>query len=335
MLEKPDVQDEKIIACLLTEYRLDAKQIAFLSLGADINTAVYRVFADDGISFFLKLRKNGFDRASVTLPNFLSDLGIRQIIPPVTTGRGRLWGTMDAYKTILYPFIEGRNGYEVALSDRNWREFGQALKRVHDASVPPEIAACIRCEDYSPRYRRLIKSVLSDIKKVDYDDPVAIKMAAIMKEKRAEIVTLIERAEQLAQTLQKQSLEFIVCHSDIHAGNIFIGADNALYIVDWDEPIRAPKERDLMYIGGGLLASGLSPEEEVSRFYQAYGEAEINAAALAYYRYERIIQDIAAFCEQLLLTDEGGADREQSLAYFESNFLPDSTIEIACRSDGK
>ncbi|MFN2272451.1 MAG: spectinomycin phosphotransferase, partial [Anaerolineae bacterium] len=56
-------------------------------------------------------------------------------------------------------------------------------------------------------------------------------------------------------------------------------------------------------------------------------------AALAYYRYERIVVDIAVYCEQLFLTDEGGEDREQSLRYLESNFLPNGTIEIAYKSD--
>ena len=56
VLEKPDLQDENIIACLQDEYGLLVVQIAFLPLGADLNTAVYRVVADDETSYFLKLR---------------------------------------------------------------------------------------------------------------------------------------------------------------------------------------------------------------------------------------------------------------------------------------
>jgi len=52
---------------------------------------------------------------------------------------------------------------------------------------------------------------------------------------------------------------------------------------------------------------------------------------LAYYRDERIIQDIAAFCEQIFSSPAGGEDREQSLRYLKSNFLPNETIEIARR----
>jgi len=76
-----------------------------------------------------------------------------------------------------------------------------------------------------------------------------------------------------------------------------------------------------------------TPQEEEIPFYQGYGQTQLDPIALAYYRFERIIQDIAVYCEQLLLSNEGSEDREQSLIFLESNFLPDGTIEVAYRSD--
>jgi spectinomycin phosphotransferase len=84
-----------------------------------------------------------------------------------------------------------------------------------------------------------------------------------------------------------------------------------------------------MYAGGGQFANTRTPDEEERLFYRGYGQPQIDHTALAYYRYERIIEDIAAFCEQLLLSDEGGADREQALHWLMSNFEPGGTIEIA------
>ena len=91
MLEKPDLQDEKIRACLQTEYGLKAAQVTFLPLGADRNSAVYRVVTEDDRAYFLKLRSGVFDETSVALPKFLSDQGIKQIIPPLATQTGQLW----------------------------------------------------------------------------------------------------------------------------------------------------------------------------------------------------------------------------------------------------
>lgn len=333
MLEKPDLQDEKIIACLQADYSLRIVQVAFLPLGADQNTAVYRVVADDAAPYFLKLRRGVFDETSVALPKFLSEQGLRHIIAPLTTQAGPLWASLDAFKVILYPFVEGHDGYEVNLSDRHWSEFGTALKRIHTAVVPPALISRIPRETYSSQWREIVKTFLARVEVDAFDEPVAVKLAVFLHAKRAEILALVERTERLAQALQARSPEWIVCHSDLHAGNILIDANDALYIVDWDNPILAPQERDLMFIGGGQFGDGRTAREEETLFYRAYGQTPIDPNALAYYRYERIIQDIAAYCQQILLTNAGGEDRERAFRYLTSNFLPNSALAIAYQSD--
>jgi spectinomycin phosphotransferase len=88
---------------------------------------------------------------------------------------------------------------------------------------------------------------------------------------------------------RSRPLEPVLCHSDIHAGNLLLTSDGDLYIVDWDNPILALKERDLMFIGGGVAGIWNKAREE-ALFYQGYGSSDINLIALTYYRYERIIQ---------------------------------------------
>lgn len=83
-----------------------------------------------------------------------------------------------------------------------------------------------------------------------YDDPVALELAAFLRRRRAESLDLVQRAEWLAESLAAEPLEFVLCHADIHASNILVDGRDALYIVDWDGPLLAPKERDLMFIDG-------------------------------------------------------------------------------------
>jgi spectinomycin phosphotransferase len=114
---------------------------------------------------------------------------------------------------------------------------------------------------------------------------------------------------------------------------VFIDKEDQLYIVDWDTLIIAPKERDLMFIGAGIIDSGRTPQEEETLFYQGYGQTEINRDAIAYYRYERVIEDIGVYCEQIFLSDEGGEERMQSFDYLQSNFMPVGPIDMAHQSD--
>ena len=338
MLEKPDLQDQLILTRLQDEYGLHVNQLTFLPLGADVNTAVFRVVTEAETAYFLKLRKGDFDEITVAVPQFLKAQGIQSIIAPLMTRAQQLWASLEAFKMILYPFIEGQNGYEVALSDHQWLDFGAALRGIHTAQVPPGLKRLIPRETYSPRWREMVKTFQAQIEEFAFDDPTAVKLAAFMRARQGEIDQLVGRAEQLGLALQARSLELVLCHSDIHAGNLLLGENDALYIVDWDNPTLAPKERDLMLVGGCNVWNGA---REVALFYQGYRpgyrpgyrQTEIDPMALAYYRYERIIEDIAAFCQQLFLTGEGGEDREQGFLYFTSIFLPNHEVEIAFKTD--
>ncbi len=333
MLEKPELNDEKIIDCLKTEYGLNVEKIAFLPLGADFNTAVYRVVTSTEVDYFLKLRRGEFDETSVAVPKYLSDRGIQQIIPALPTQTGQLWASLKPFTVILYPYIEGRHGFERNLSDQQWIEFGAALKRIHTADIPSAITSTVPREKFSPQWRDIVKLFLERVRVETFDEPVAADMAAFLKTKSAETLELVERVEHFAQILKVQPTEFILCHADIHAWNLLIADNGTFYMVDWDTLIFAPKERDLMFIGAGLGGRGHSPQAEEALFYQGYGQTPIDPIALAYYRYERIIEDIAVYSEQIFLSDAGGEDRKQSLEYFKSNFLPSYALEMARRSD--
>jgi spectinomycin phosphotransferase len=341
MLEKPNIADERIISRLHEEYELDVAELTFLPLGADIGTAVYRVIAENGAAYFLKLRK-GFEEITVTVPLFLKSQGIQEIIPPLETKSKQGWADFSEYKMILYPFIEGQGGFDRELTDEHRRILGAALRKIHSAQVPSELKRLIRKESFSPQWRERLKSFQALVENKTFGDPTATKLVDFMKAKRNEIDHLLERTEELASRLQSLSLVFVLCHTDIHGGNILIRTDGQLaehpggapilYIIDWDDLILAPKERDLMFIGGGVDTIWKTEQEEAI-FYKGYGKVEINGSVLAYYRYERVIEDLAIIAEQLLLTDEGGVDRERSFGWFTSNFAPGSTIEIARKTD--
>jgi spectinomycin phosphotransferase len=242
------------------------------------------------------------------------------------------WVDFGEHKMILYPFIEGKDGFDSELTDDHRRILGQALRGIHSVQFPTDLTKRVPSETFDPRWRELLRSFQPQVETNTFHDPTAAKLAAFMKSRRNEIIHLIQRTEELASNLRSSPLEIVLCHTDFHGGNILISNDNKLYIVDWDNPLLAPKERDLMFIGGGIDTIWQSKREEAV-FYEGYGETEIHLSALAYYRYERVIEDLAVTCEQLLLSEEGGADRERSYGWFTSNFELGGTIEIAERTD--
>jgi spectinomycin phosphotransferase len=331
MLDKPDFPDEKIIACLQADFGLGIVQIAFLPLGNNMSTAVYRAVADDDTSYFCKLKRGVFDETSVALPKLLSEQGIAQIIPPLATNRGQLRAALDEFNLIVYPFVAGKNGFDVELTNDQWADFGAALKRIHTTILPPALTQNIEKETYDPYWREQCKQFMAHLDSETFDDPVLVDLAKFLRSKRDMVLDLLGHAEQLAHVMTARSLECVMCHTDIHPGNLFIDTTGALFIVDWDYPALAPKERDLMFIGGGQGFIGRTAQEEEQRFYQGYGQGQIDPIALAYYRYERNIMDIAVACEQILSSKQGGQDRAQTLGYLKWSFMPDCAIEIALK----
>lgn len=115
MLIKPDLKDEKIIACLQGAYGLTVEKIAFLPLGTDFNTAVYQVTTSSQVNYFLKLRRGEFINASVSAPKYLADSGIKQVIPPLETKTRQLWTSLASFKAILYLYVEGSDSVKTKL----------------------------------------------------------------------------------------------------------------------------------------------------------------------------------------------------------------------------
>jgi thiamine kinase-like enzyme len=112
---------------------------------------------------------------------------------------------------------------------------------------------------------------------------------------RAEIRTLVDRAEALGQWLQATAAPLVLCHADIHTGNVLLDTANNLWIVDWDETMLAPKERDLMFVVGGIIGD--------------YGE------------------------RVFLMSDIGAESKRDALRGFMDLFRPGNIVALAFTSD--
>jgi spectinomycin phosphotransferase len=322
---------QRLIDCLTKHYQLNVETLTLLNVGADQNASVYKAQTQGRSAYFVKIKQGYGHDLAIDIVEFLHALGVQDVILPLKTIEGEPSVRIDGYTLIVYPFIQGEDGFSRALTDEQWVGLGKTLSRVHDLDVPASIAQRLRIETYSSIWRESLRSFYPRIEGIPVGDEVALKLLEMMRENSAVVHQLVNQAEELANTLRNEPTKFVLCHSDIHGGNVLIEQHNRIYIVDWDparHTIMAPKERDLMFIGGGVGNAWNQPREE-SLFYEGYGTTKIDKRILAYYRNERVVEDMAEYCQHLLLTTEGGNNRDEMFKHFKGMFGPRGVVDIA------
>ncbi len=324
--------EEHIISCLNSNYGIKIATLTLLPLGADLNASVYKAQSSDNTSFFVKLKRGHSHDIGIEIAELLHNAGIRQIIPSIKTNLGQPTLRMEDFTLIVYPFITGQDGFSRNLTDNQWIKLGKALRQVHEIDVPSSLQKQVRQEAYSPKWRDAVRALYPHIEAEPIGDAITQKLLKFMKKNILSIHRLVDRAEELGRQLQGSSAERVLCHSDIHGGNVLMDENDNIYIVDWDNPIIAPKERDLMFIGGGVANVWNIPHEE-QLFYSGYGKAEVNSTILTYYRHERIVEDIAEYGHELISKTAGGENRSLMYKQFISMFEPRGVVDIAFKSD--
>lgn len=327
-LPAPDVAMATITEYVRTVYGIEARDVTVLAAVSDADMSGYRIDADEG-SYFLKLRG---DAPPPPLARHLADIGVAGVLAPLKPRIPQQATCIGERTAILYPFIAGENAFRRPLREDQWTALGAIVRGVHDAPLPPTVTETMRRETYSDRWRVRARGYLAGAPPGRPDDAVAHDLLALLAANRTQIASLAEHAEQLAALLLRRSLPVAPCHGDLHAGNVLVDDAGSLTIVDWDDPVLAPKERDLMFVGAGIGGAWKAPAEW-DAFFRGYGAVTVDAEALAYYRCERITEDVAVFCDSLLL--EGGhqgADRRESLRRLANAFEPDNVVEIAERT---
>lgn len=312
----PDVPTTAMSTMLQDEYGLRSPTLEFLPLGNDSATFVYRVEASDGVTRFLKLRAlHGFRAASLLVPLFLRDRGVPHVLAPLRTQGGAPWLRVPGFAAALYPFLTAQTAAAAGLSPEAWRCLGATLRQVHDTPLPAHLRTDLPSESYATvwheRMARLEARLMqeADPSAGTHADPVASAIVSTWCEHEGAIRALVEGADTLGRHAREAGLSPVLCHADFHTWNVLVDDHAGVWIVDWDEVVLAPKERDLMFVIGGIGRNLVTPDETAS-FLEGYGVSKIDGRALSYYRFVWALRDIEAYVADAL----GGALRDAPAA---------------------
>jgi len=329
MLEPSDVTRETILTALSAHFGLAATALEFTPRGEDSSAWAYRAETSDGRAYLLKLRRGPLNQAGLAIPHYLQEHGMRHVVAPLPTTAGALWATVDEFALMVYPFVTGHSAHEAGMTEAQWVEYGAAVRQIHVAAPPAELLEAVRRETFFPRSTQLIHDLDAHIGARSFSDALEQALVAVWRARRAQIHRLVDRSETLGLRLRATPLPAVLCHGDIHTANLLLEAQGEMWIVDWDEAMLAPKERDLMFAVGGIGKDWVTPKQ-TTLFLRGYGRTMVDPLALAYYRYDWAVQDVAAYAERVLLHPEMGTESKRSaLRYFMVQFDPGGMVDIA------
>ena len=305
MREQPNIPEERLRAYLQDQYDLVPVVLEFLPLGLDYDAGVYQVVSEQDRAYVLKATTRQLYEPSCLVPAYLRDQGITSIVAPIPTTSGALWTTLGDWTVILYPWISGECSL-TGMTNAQWKEVGSIFQRIHQVRLPASGFESLRKERFdSTEYARWIDTFEAQHLQEQSDASASQRaLRSSWKAHQSTIHTAVATLEKLAETFQSRAFPYVICHADLHARNLIRDLSSQVFVIDWDEVMLAPKERDFIFLR--------KPHAEA--FFQGYANAEIDWSLLTYYLWERVVQDLIYLAHNVCFRDDWAEETRAQVA---------------------
>ncbi len=326
MLEDPDLDTVGLVAALRASWGLEASAFTFVP-GYDMHAATFDV-ATTVARVFLKVRFEAAPDTPLEVPRALLEAGVPNLLAPLRTRTGDLWSAWGPNGSlVLFPFVSGHTAMVSGMSADQWRTFGSTLRAVHDSPLAATFAGRLPSETFGLASASDVRSALELAMRPPVGSPAGVRLATLLRRESGRIDSMLERASELGRHLRVRTFQRVLCHADMHAANILVADDGGILLVDWDGPMLAPRERDLLFVIGSRIARDVEPHEE-AWFFEGYGDVSVDGDALIYYRYERILEDIGEIGKSVFGAGEASdVSRMSEVTLAESFFEPGGILE--------
>jgi hypothetical protein len=296
--------DEKIMIQAIEDgYGIEITNLEFMLRG--FGGDCYRVETGAGNSNFLKLHNpvaNQMTAASsrafyLPLMHQLHGKGILHHIPyPKPTLDGNLSLKIDANELVVTNFIDGELVGFGDLPEPVLVRLSEMVGVLHRSRTQLQFD-CPFVDGFDIIFESdLLNSfpILSRLS--DSTTPGQKSLREIILPRKDQIIGDLGVLKKLQNYARKAHKPKVVCHTDLHGGNLMIDSQGVLYILDWENAMIAPPEHDLFFFAG---ESGFW-ELFWPHYTGQFPAAGIDPQLLRFYFYRRGLEDITDFILRIL-----------------------------------
>lgn len=280
MLSEPALTQDSIGDAVQRLWDVQVVALEFLSPGGECSWG-YRLTTAAGERLFLKLSQPRVcgtvlcERNLVAADGLSRELGAERIVSAWRSRRGRFLESIDAYQARLQPWVEGvafmdLPGGPDAAQQRRLGELVAEIHRIAPTRRPLD-------EDYSANELRDWPTLLQALDQpAQGRSPAQLATAGLLREAQPRMARWIEAYHNLVGRARAAGHPQVFCHGDPSGGNVLVGPDGSLALVDLDAPAWAPRERDLFHLrlwpaaleGYRRRFPGAEPDGDLLRLYQ-------------------------------------------------------------------
>jgi spectinomycin phosphotransferase len=306
-------RSEALIPVISTAYGIDIDHIDFLFSGW--GGYCYKITAGSDSQYFLKLNDpDTDDGVAVSSKDFYLPLmdqlhrkGILPDIPhPIPTLDGNFYLNIESQKIVVTNFIEGECIGYGKLSAGIITEMAGMVGILH-SSTPDLIFDHPFIESFKTGFIPMLVEHFGRLETTtNFDCPGILLLQDTLLPWKTNLFKTIKRLSDLQSQVRTKNPIMVVCHTDLHGGNLMRDKNGILYLLDWENAMIAPREQDMIFFLGDTDYREL--------FWTIYlshvGKVEIDPTILAFYFFRRAMEDVAGFVFRIMRGD-GTEDRDQ------------------------
>jgi spectinomycin phosphotransferase len=333
---EPPLDRARLAEAVRAAYGLDVRDVTFVPLG--LGSACYLV---DGpherrfLKVWPHLRSGGVaerQHRTLRLTQALHARVAGLCVPfPLPTLAADPWAAVDGVPFALFPLLPGQP--PDAAHPIPYASLGRALAALHGAT--PALADVLPPSD--PLDVPFEAGLLADLGALTQVEPGArpglLAARAWVERCGGEVLDWLARLRGLRATVRALGGPAVLCHTDLHGGNLLVDGETVC-LVDWDDARVAPPEHDLWV---GLAEDSGSGLRTLVEAYRAAGAlAPLRVERFAFYLLRRHLEDIAVDFRDLLAPDADPREDDGRLGAIEAAAAQarrlDATLQVVARA---
>jgi spectinomycin phosphotransferase len=264
----------------------------------------YDVTATDGRRYFAKQLPLWADAgAVVTGVDVLDDLralGIDTVSWPVRTLTGAASAMLDGRPFFLFAFIAGERAADgdpsLSPASLNY-DFGtyvDLLARIHAAT--PRLRAAVPREDFALPWAAEFEELFARALSLTAPTVEQAQLRRLLEPYRPRIEVDWAALNALVAVCRDAAWPAVLTHGDGGGSNLIVGADDRLYLIDWDNPLLAPAERDTWFYLNTAAAAAVF----LSHYRRTVPAYRPDPLFPRFYVLQRFFQDITGYLGPIL-----------------------------------